>query len=71
MTYDDLPHQPKPGVLLYCPECQSEYSATRGDYFASDGELDPCTCGGTLSLREKTVALLFISTADAEKEPHP
>lgn len=33
MTYGELPKQPKPGVTLYCPECNSHFSAYRGDYF--------------------------------------
>lgn len=33
LTYGDLPKNPLPGVILYCPECGSECSANRRDYF--------------------------------------
>ncbi|KKN52717.1 hypothetical protein LCGC14_0609980 [marine sediment metagenome] len=70
MLRSDLPERPKPGVLLYCADCQSECSATRADYFMLDPDekMDPCgECGGSLGLREKIVALVFVSTADAEE----
>ena len=69
MIASDLPKRPKPGVLLCCANCQDEYSATRGDYFMLDpDERMSCgECGDELSLREKTVALMFVSTVDAEE----
>lgn len=30
---NDLPERPAPNVVLHCPHCLSDYSATRGDYF--------------------------------------
>jgi len=52
VTVDQLPESTLPeagglgaGVLLYCWKCGGEYSATRGDYWALEGDQDkPLRC---------------------------
>lgn len=44
LTYGDLPENPPPGVILYCPECGNEYSANRLDYFYGNEPVGPCDC---------------------------
>ena len=33
LRYRDLPAKPEPGQMLRCPQCASEFSCTRNDYF--------------------------------------
>lgn len=71
MLTSDLPEQPKPDVLLYCPGCCAEYSATRGDYFrmAPDEDMEPCECGEYLVLAKKTTTIEPVELGEAELEP--
>ncbi len=50
----NLPERPAYGVKLYCPHCQGEYSATRGDYFmASPDMVMECCEAPMLLVRER------------------
>lgn len=66
MKYQQLPAQPRPGVVLHCPSCSEDYSATRGDYFLCLDAVARCgSCNEALVLARRTTRYVRISPSKA------
>lgn len=70
MTYDQLPKNPRVGVMLRCHWCMVEGSACRSDYFHSLPDTPECPeCRGPMLLVQKRVRYVRVSPAKAEAGP--
>lgn len=52
------------GVMLYCRECQGEYSPDRGDYFMRDGDAVMLCCDEPLRLVQKRTSYVQVARGD-------
>lgn len=57
MRYDELPDGPKPGVVLYCAECDTRCSARRSEYFLLSPDAIIMCCGDEMVLVEEHTTL--------------